>query len=129
MRACLAVVIVAAITSAQAPAPQPPVFRTTTRLVQVNVVVHDKRGQPIADLKKEDFTVFERGKPQPIALFSLNGESGSAAPPVLPAHIFSNAVALKAGVPTGVTVILLDLVNTGLRREGREGQSAGHGRT
>ncbi len=30
-----------------------PVFRTTTRLVQVNVVVHDHNG-PVGDLKKEE---------------------------------------------------------------------------
>ena len=40
----------------------PPVFRVGTRLVQVNVVVHDHHRQPVADLKKEDFTIAERGK-------------------------------------------------------------------
>ena len=123
MRASLAVAIIAAISFGQTAAPQPPVFRTATRLVQVNVVVHDKRGQPITDLKKEDFAVFERGKPQSIALFSMNGEHGTAAPAVLPAHIFSNAVAMKAGMPAGVTVILLDLVNTGFLDQQRVRES------
>jgi VWFA-related protein len=50
---------------------QPPVFRVGTHLVQVNVVVHDKHGDPITTLKKEDFTVLERGKPQQVALFSI----------------------------------------------------------
>src|SRR5260221_4893835 len=92
---------------------QPPVFRTTTRLVQVNVVVHGKDGQPVADLKKETFTVFETGKPQEIASFSVDSLSKSLANPAkLPPHIFSNQLARQSGVPTSVTVILLDSLNT-----------------
>jgi VWFA-related protein len=109
----LAAVRLAAQTPAQ-PAPQAPVFRANTRLVQVNVVVHDKRGQPIADLKKEDFTLLEEGRPQQIAFFAMNDANASTPPAApLPAHIFTNAIGSRAGVPTGVTVILLDLVNTG----------------
>ncbi len=92
---------------------QPPVFRTTTRLVQVNVVVHGKDGQPVADLKKEDFTVFEKGKPQEIVSFSVDSLSKPLTNPVkLPPHIFSNQLAQQSGVPTSVTVILLDSLNT-----------------
>ena len=106
------------------PAQNPaPVFRAATRLVQVNVVVHDKHGQPIADLKKEDFTVLERGKPQSIALFSLNDGGTAPAAQALPPHIFSNAVAARSDVPTGVTVLLLDLVNTGFLDQQRAGES------
>lgn len=98
---------------AQQPA-QPPVFRAHTRLVQVNVVVHDRHGAPITDLKKEDFTLVERGKPQQIAFFSMDAAGAAAkAPEPLPPHIFSNAVAQRAGVAPGVTVLLVDAVNTG----------------
>ena len=119
MRASVAFVIVAAVALQQAhPAPstQTPtsVFRTNTRLVQVNVVVHDKHSQPVADLKKEDFTVLEHGKPQQISLFLMNDAAGNAvSSSPLPPHIFSNAVAARAGTPSGVTALLLDLVNTG----------------
>src|SRR5580658_10297068 len=61
--------------AAQPAATQPPpdiVFHSTTRLVQVNVVAHDKDGKPVADLKKEDFSVTEKGKPQEIAFFSVD---------------------------------------------------------
>jgi VWFA-related protein len=128
MRGAVAVLIVAAAfqappapsSSAQASKPaQTPastptsVFRTNTRLVQVNVVVHDKHGQPIADLKKEDFTVLEHGRPQQISLFLMNDAAGApAAASPLPPHIFSNAVAARGGTPSGVTALLLDLVNT-----------------
>jgi VWFA-related protein len=43
----------------------------------------------------------------------MNGRSGSAPAATLPPHIFSNTVRTDAAAPTGVTVILLDLVNTG----------------
>ena len=107
-------------TSAQATAAgagatgQPPVFRVATRLVQVNVVVHDRRGEPVTDLKKEDFTVTERGKPQPISFFTMESadrRSATATTP-LPPHVFSNVFAERAGVPTSITVVLLDLLNT-----------------
>ena len=105
------------------PGPQTPVFRASTRLVQVNVVVHDKHGDAITTLKKEDFTVLERGKPQQVALFSINGTASAAPVTPLPPHIFTNAVAARGAVPTGVTVILLDLVNTGFLDQQRARES------
>ncbi len=45
------------------------VFKTTTNLVVLDVFVRDKSGMEIAGLKKEDFTVFEDGKPQKISVF------------------------------------------------------------
>lgn len=97
----------------QTPAP-PPVFRAATRVVQINVVVHDRDGQPVTNLTKDDFAVFERGERQPIAFFSMDSVAGVAAPPAvpLPSDIFTNALAQRSGAPTAVTIILLDLVNT-----------------
>ena len=98
------------------PASDPaPVFRASTRLVQVSVVVHDHQGQPVRDLTKEDFALTERGKPQAISFFAMeSADAPVTPPPALPPHIFSNALADHAGVPNGVTVILLDLLNTSL---------------
>lgn len=97
----------------QAPAAQAPVFRISTRLVQVSVVVHDSQGEPVSDLKKEDFTITERGKPQQISFFSMASADRPAAPSAtLPPHIFSNVFTEHTGVPTSVTVVLLDLLNT-----------------
>jgi VWFA-related protein len=119
----VAAIVAAPLVAQVAPQPQTPVFRASTRLVQVNVVVHDRHGEPITSLKKEDFTVLERGKPQHIALFSINGPASAAAPTPLPPHIFTNAVAARGNVPTGVTVILLDLVNTGFLDQQRARES------
>jgi VWFA-related protein len=104
----------AAPPATQTPAPPPDVvFQTTTRLVQVNVVVHDHQGKPIADLKKEDFTITEKGTPQQIAFFSVDTSDKPVSAGVkLPPHIFTNQLAQRAGVPSSVTVILLDSLNT-----------------
>ena len=55
-----------------------PTFKTNTNLVIVNVSVKDKSGKAIEDLKKDQFTLLEDGKPQQISVFEvehLNGET------------------------------------------------------
>src|SRR5580704_1024278 len=46
-------------------------FRTKTELVLVNVTVRDKNGNPVRDLKREDFTVLEDNKQQQVISFDL----------------------------------------------------------
>src|SRR5437867_2292543 len=47
----------------------PPItIRSNTRLVVVDVVVTDKKGQSVAGLKAEDFTVEENGKKQKVSV-------------------------------------------------------------
>jgi len=46
-------------------------IEVTTELVLVNVVAHDKKGNLVRDLKKEDFTLFEDGKKQAISTFDF----------------------------------------------------------
>jgi VWFA-related protein len=50
---------------------QPPVFRTGINFVRVDVIISDKAGNPVADLKEADFDVTEDGKPQKIETFKL----------------------------------------------------------
>jgi len=54
----------------QAPQPQYRV-KVTSELVLVNVVVRDKKGTLVRDLKKEDFTVFEDNKRQDVSTFDF----------------------------------------------------------
>jgi VWFA-related protein len=49
-------------------------IRTEVEMVSLPVVVTDKAGKRIADLKKEDFQVFEDGVPQEIAGFGSTDE-------------------------------------------------------
>jgi VWFA-related protein len=56
-------------------------FKTTTKLVVVDVFVRAKNGKTIDTLKKEDFTVLENGKPQEIAIFEFQRISDEKAEP------------------------------------------------
>jgi VWFA-related protein len=51
--------------------PQPPRIRTGINYVSVDVIVTDKDGQPVLDLKQDDFSVAEDGKSQKIEAFSV----------------------------------------------------------
>ncbi len=91
-----------------------PTIKITTRMVQVNVIVRDKKG-PVSDLKKEDFTLLEQGKPRTIASFSVAASANTPAPTgaaKLPPNIFSNQMDRDATSANNVTVVLLDGLNT-----------------
>ncbi len=47
------------------------VLRVETELVQVEVVVTDKNGKMVRDLRREDFELKEDGKPQDVTYFSV----------------------------------------------------------
>ena len=51
--------------------PQQPTFRAGVNFVRVDVIVNDRSGKPVDDLKPEDFEVTEDGKPQQIETFKL----------------------------------------------------------
>ena len=86
------------------------VLRATTRLVVVDVVAVDEKGQPVADLKADDFTVLEDGKPQKVSDFSFHHPAAAApAPPPAPG-IISNAPRFSSN--SCLNVILLDGINT-----------------
>ncbi len=55
------------------------VFRSETRLVLVDTVVTDKKGNYIRDLEQKDFRVWEDGKEQALTSFSYEENTGSPA--------------------------------------------------
>jgi VWFA-related protein len=63
----------------QTPPPdgQQPTFRAGINFVRVDVIVSDKDGNPVADLKQQDFEVIEDGKPQNIETFKLIRTDGN----------------------------------------------------
>ena len=67
-----AIVLGTASPRAQQPSGQrPPVFRTATELITVNVVVRDKNGNVVRNLTKGDFAVVEDDKPQQVTSFDF----------------------------------------------------------
>jgi len=106
----LLLALTAMVVRAQSPSDDGPVIRTSTRLVEVNVIVHDRNG-PVADLTKDDFILTDRGKTRRISLFSVESVTrpGKVVEPP-PPNTFSNRVS-GAG-PANVTVVLLDGLNT-----------------
>jgi VWFA-related protein len=52
------------------------IIRVQTRVVFLDALVKEKRtGQPISDLKLENFQVFDDGKPRPISYFTREGQA------------------------------------------------------
>ncbi len=100
---------------------QETLIRSSVRLVQVSVVVEDKKGNPVTGLKQEDFTVLDEGKPQKIAFFTAAAPPSTQMPELtaahpaslLPANAFTNRYDLKGqDPPAAVTVVLFDALNT-----------------
>jgi VWFA-related protein len=86
-------------------------IRSNTRLVLVDVVVTDKKGQPVTGLKAEDFTVEENGKKQKVSIFVPPGVANRTAPIPPPPGVLSNLPENMS--PQGVpTVLLLDAMNS-----------------
>ncbi len=54
-----------------------PLLRIETELVQIDIVVTDKNGRLVRDLRREDFELFEDGKKQEVTHFAI----GTAAQP------------------------------------------------
>ena len=54
-----------------APTPEQPIFRGGINTVRVDVIVTDRQGNPVSDLKLEDFQIEEDGKPQKPETFRL----------------------------------------------------------
>src|SRR5215831_8393421 len=60
--------------------PAPPVFRAGINYVRVDVIVSDKNGASVADLKQSDFEVLEDGKPQTVENFKFIKLDGGTIP-------------------------------------------------
>lgn len=97
----------------KAPSPPRPVFRTTSRLVQVTVVARDGHGKAIDNMTGDDFRLYDNGQEQKIAFFSRDSsEVQPDSTPPLPPDTWSNLSSPNGGTPVNLTAILFDQVNT-----------------
>ena len=87
-------------------------IKTKVRLVLVDVVVTNGKGDAVTGLHKDDFEVLEDGKPETISTFE---EHHGASPtqiklPALPPHVYTNFPVTQTA--DSVNVLLLDALNT-----------------
>ena len=97
-----ATVLAFAVLAQAAGQPQrPPVIRSGVNLVTTDVHVQDARGQFVADLRKDDFEVFEDGVKQDLAMFVLTrgGRVFNETPP--PSAAAPEGLLLPAARPAG----------------------------
>jgi VWFA-related protein len=123
----LALLLMPSDLASQTP-PQSPPIHVSTHLVQIGIIVRDKNGD-VANLTKDDFAVFDRGKPQAIRVFTA--ESAESAPqpaPLqpqpLPPNTFSDLPQVNVPAVRSVTIVLLDNLNT-LSGNGHQGYETG----
>jgi VWFA-related protein len=112
----LATAIAIAPLHSQAPAPNAsasaPTIKVETRVVLLDVVVTDRKGENIPNLRQEDFYIEEDGKPQSFSAFDEHSRRNSPALylPTLPPNVYSNIQAVKPS--DSVNVLLIDMLNT-----------------
>ena len=99
-------------------------LRTTTRLVDVTLVAHDKKGHPVSDLKASDLEIYDNGRKEEIRFFNpVNAEAAPAAGGQLDAHsgpeaeVFTNRsesgndAAAHGAAELNSTILMIDASN------------------
>jgi len=115
-RAVLGVISSALMLTDGRPAAQtsgPPTFRSATTLVEFTVVVQDRDGNPITDLRQEEITILEGKRQRDVAFFRFEGaREPDRSPVVLPKGMFSNRPEYRSAIPRNITAIVIDALNT-----------------
>jgi VWFA-related protein len=103
----------AAQTQQSTPPAATPTFKANSRIVVLDLVVTDKSGRPVTDLKPGDITILEQGKPQSLRSFEMVDSKvrRKSNAPIMEKGVFSNGPEEQVqGAP--VNVLLLDALNT-----------------
>lgn len=119
----LSLISTSAQTAAQKPSPTPSpavpeveqdVVHITTNLVQIDVLVTDKDGNQVTDLRANDFELLQDGKPQKITSFSyVNTAPAPQTAPLVPKGNSNNAVVsppvrVRPGNPGRLITFIVD---------------------
>ncbi len=87
-------------------------LRTTSRLVQLNVLVHDSKGAPVRDLTKDDFVVLDEGRQRRVAIFRIAEEGATPAVAAASHPLTLNSRSLaQTERPAAATILLVDSLN------------------
>ncbi|HVF90785.1 MAG TPA: VWA domain-containing protein [Blastocatellia bacterium] len=84
-------------------------IKLRSELVQVDLIVLDRSGRPVKDLKEQDFILTEDGKQQSISFFSLLASPRPDAAAGAPGQAGAGPSATQPGIPpgTGRTIFLI----------------------
>ena len=74
-------------------APQRPAFSTATAAVAVDVVVRDRRGNPVVGLGQADFELYEDGRKRSITTF--DAVDLPSPPATVPANVLAQPPSLR----------------------------------
>ena len=99
-------------------AQQPPLFRAQVEAIQVDTFVTDRAGNPVTNLRLDDFEILEDGKPQTITSFSEVNIPIDAPPPFSPTAPRAD-VATNGGRNGRLYVIALDTIDAALALRAR----------
>jgi len=91
------------------------VLKYTSRLILVDVIASNHKGEPVRDLKPQDFALTEDGKKQDVRVFEFQSPDSNPEPPAqdqpkMAAGEFTNAPRRK--VTRALNVLLLDSLNS-----------------
>jgi VWFA-related protein len=114
--------------NAQTPAPESKVqqstaqpsgvrIKKTIRLVEVDVIAKDKKGEPVTGLEAKDFTLTDNGRAEKITLFTMQQRETPAEvkaddKPVGSPQELSRVFSNNRAASSAPVVILMDLLNT-----------------
>lgn len=85
-----------------------PAIRTTTRLVQLNVVVLDNHKRPVNDLSQSDFQVLDNGREQKLSHFSMSSTPAAGVRSAPEPLVITNRRGQPGETPGTVTIVLVD---------------------
>ena len=114
MRRIVFALLIGALAQSSAPslrAQDTPTFRTGTTLIEFTFVARDDKGNPIADLAKEDLIVTENGQPREVAFFRFDGAPPPPSPNALPPGHYTNRFETAPNAARHITAILIDAMN------------------
>src|SRR5689334_11906226 len=92
------------------------VVKVKSNLVNIDVIVKDKKGKYISDLKPEDFTIVENGVAQKIEFFDapLMTPEAKTATPTARAEATTTKTTVPSGMPRNYIALVIDSQNTDL---------------